>query len=251
MKERQKIEVPKDNYGRLYIGLLESPLSSTAKLCYGVMWSFGFESWASADSIARRMGMHRNSVGPAQAELEKAGWIQLLEAKQGTPKHWVMKTPTTIVQVDAQPLGSTPTAIVHPPAQPLGSKQEGKQELKQEGKQEPVAKAGKHPDQDAFWKFAQPTFKAITGQTLSWPRTPTFQKQITEGLSQHGSIELCRRWDNYLTDPYAQSRSLLGFFYDLDKWITRREKLPTGGTNARAFVQPKTDWQPSGKTAPH
>lgn len=249
MKERQKIQVPMDNFGRLYIGLLESPISSSAKLCYGVMWSFGFESWASADSIARRMGMHRNTVGPAQAELEKAGWIELLEAKVGTPKHWVMKTPTTIVQVGAQPLGSTPTVIGQPPTQPLGSKQEGKQELNQEGKQAPTAKGGKHPEQDAFWKFAQITFKASTNQTLIWPHISWFQKSLTAALTELGAEELTRRWDNYLVYPYGV-KSPQKFLSDLNAWA-KRQGQPTGGNNARAFIQPKTDWQPSGNKAPN
>ena len=92
--DRQKVRVPVDNYGRVYVGLLESDLSAHAKLCFGAMWSFGQgDVWASVPAIARRMSVSVPTVRKAQAELLKAGWIELLEdSKGGKTKVWMMKT---------------------------------------------------------------------------------------------------------------------------------------------------------------
>src|ERR1700751_3073896 len=106
-KEQQKIKVPLDNYGRVYIGLLETNLSSAAKLCYGVMWSFGQESWATVASIGRRMSVTENTVRSAQAELEAAGWIRLLENSKGrSTKTWEMVPPVS--NPTPQPLHPNP-----------------------------------------------------------------------------------------------------------------------------------------------
>jgi len=249
-----------NNYGRAWLELLESELSEHARICYVAMTSFGSESRAGKEAIRRRMGVKSiSTVKAAQAELMTNGWISRIKMGGGkTPTEWdVFQKPfdgqlpllgsETPRRTATEALSALPPAVERPTVgRTAAPKQEDKQELKQE---KPIGK-GKHPAEKAFWDFAQITFKATTGQALSWPRAAGFQKQITEGLTAHGVEELTKRWDNYLADPYAQSRSLLGFFYDLDKWITRRTKLPTGGNNARAFVQPKTDWQPSGKTAP-
>ncbi len=197
----QEISVPFDNYGRLYIAVLESDLSSMAKLCYGVMWSFGGQrNWASASSIARRMGVHRNTVGPAQRELEVAGWIVLIETQKGMPVKWQMKTPSTNIRIPAQPLGTplaqqlgTPsTTIGHLPAQPLGSKQEGNQEGKKEREASPPT----------------PSAEAIL-QALSAPYARKYTHALTDtpenrrdALKAHQALgeDLMPTWENYLAD---------------------------------------------------
>ena len=97
---RHHIEAPRDNYGRVYIGMLEDgTLSMHAKLCYGVMWSFAAQGdaggcWAGLDAIAKRMTCSRPTVMKAQAELKAAGWIQLLEGSRGhATNYWTMVTP--------------------------------------------------------------------------------------------------------------------------------------------------------------
>ena len=128
---KQRILVPADNYGRLYIGMLETPLSSAAKLCYGAMWSFGQESWASQDSLARRMSTSKNTLRAAQAELLAAGWIKLLDDSKGRlTKTWEMITPACRATV--QPLDINGSTIEPLTVQPLDTKKEGNQEPKQE-----------------------------------------------------------------------------------------------------------------------
>ncbi len=126
--EKQRIKVPADNYGRVYIGLLETPLSAYAKLCYGVMWSFGQESWASLASIGRRMSVSKPTVIKAQAELAAAGWIVLVEDSKGrTTKVWEMRPPTVNV-ADFNGKGDLPLTV-----NAVDPKKELKQEEKQEG----------------------------------------------------------------------------------------------------------------------
>lgn len=233
------------------VEMIRGGATKNAILCFVAMGSFGPESRARVSSIAARMRVkEKQIVRDAQTELIERGFLKMLtEAREHKPRTWALWP--FRAKEEKQAVGKTDPLFNSLPEIP-SPKQINRDETDNSNKadQKPL-KAGKHPDQDAFWKFAQPTFKAITGQALSWPRTPTFQKQITEGLAAHGVEELTRRWDNYMADPYAQSRSLLGFFYDLDKWITRRTKLPIGGNNARAFHQPTTDWKPSGLKAPH
>jgi hypothetical protein len=128
--EKQRIKVPPDNYGRLYVGLLETKLSAYAKLCFGVMWSFGgAESWASVDSIAKRMGTSKNTALKAQAELLKAGWVALLEDSKGrNTKTWQLFTASTVQDVDSN---RSPDArlTVHPMHPKKEDKQEGKKEV--------------------------------------------------------------------------------------------------------------------------
>jgi hypothetical protein len=110
-----------------------------------------------------------------------------------------------------------------------------------------VAGNGKHPDQDSFWESAKASFSLKnSGAELGWPRDAKgFNKNLTAELTRLGGVELARRWDNMVNDPWATA-SLRNFIMDTDKWIKRREKL-TGGTNARPFNQPKTDWQPTSR----
>lgn len=92
--DKVRIKVPSDNYGRVYIGMLESDLSSAAKLCYGVMWSFGGQdAWASLESIGRRMSVSKPTVIKAQEELRNAGWIELEQDSKGRKcKEWRLFT---------------------------------------------------------------------------------------------------------------------------------------------------------------
>lgn len=129
--ERQKIEVPQDNYGRVYIGMLETSMSAYAKLCYGVMWSFGSESWASVASVARRMSVSKNTVRKSQTELRNKGWIILKDEVVGETKTWQMvpASPLHHVNPPPSPRGGVPLHHVNPNKE---DKQEGKQELLRE-----------------------------------------------------------------------------------------------------------------------
>jgi len=124
---KARVEVPLDNYGRLYIGLLETDASSAAKLAYGVMWSFGGGGcWASVQSIARRMSVSPNTARAAIAELEALGWLELKDAPSGGAKVWQVKT------APLQPLKGGASTIGGGPLQPLEPKQERKQDAKQD-----------------------------------------------------------------------------------------------------------------------
>jgi len=140
MAEKQKVILPADNYGRVYIGLLESNLSAHAKLCYGVMWSFGPQSWAALTTIAKRMSCSKPTVIKAQAELKAAGWIVLVEkGSVHTSNIWQMVTPAMNSEVkDVYPSGQ--------PALPLEVKDvDHKQVVKQEEKQETLPQAALPP----------------------------------------------------------------------------------------------------------
>lgn len=241
-----------DNFGRAWLELLESDLSEHARVCYVAMTSFGRESRAGKEAIRRRMGVKSlSTVKAAQAELAEAGWINRRVKGGGqSPNEWDVfqkpfdgQLPLLGAQTPRQEAtgahSAPPPAAQRPtPGRTAAPKQEDKHEDKQEKRLH-----GRHPDQDAFWEFTQRTFKAVVNQNLSWPRAKGFQAQITEGLGAFGMAELCKRWDNYLADPWTQSKSLLGFFFDLDKWITRRTKDKPGG-QARTFHAPNTDWRP-------
>jgi hypothetical protein len=131
---RHRIEAPKDNYGRVYIGMLEDErLSMHAKLCYGVMWSFTAEGengacWAGIDALARRMSCSRPTVWKAQNELRAGGWILLLDGSKGhATNYWRMVVPD-INGVNASHQRRLCLAI-----KDVNTKQEGNQEEKQEG----------------------------------------------------------------------------------------------------------------------
>ena len=79
----------KGNFGRVYVLLLQSELSPYAKLCFGVMTSFGVDSRAKLETIAHRMSVSIKTVRAAQKELLEAGWIVLLqEGVTGHPREW-------------------------------------------------------------------------------------------------------------------------------------------------------------------
>ncbi len=262
--EDKTIQIPK--------GLLIPGATGEEVAVYAHMKSFGAEARSSLKALAHRLGWTESRTRQHQQSLWQKGWIVLLrEGENKEPRQWwmcanageqppqelvtrVSKNATLPIQGMLFQQADENSAPEKPAPKANKVLQANKVFSDQPNNEDPPVKVGKGrpAGQDEFWKFAQITFKAITGQALSWPRTPTFQKQMTEGLTQHGVEELTRRWDNYLADPYAQSRSLLGFFFDLDKWITRRTKL-TGAANgnARSFHQPETDWKPSGNRAPN
>ena len=170
--EREKVKVPGDNYGRLYVELLESDLSAHAKLCYGVMWSFGAAGcWASLPTIARRMGVGETTVRSSQKELSDAGWIRVLRELPGRTKEWSMQsTPSPHEGVPPRHANPTPSPHEGVPPRHANPKQEGKQEGKQERPNAPSAlgvvispsapaakpKPKEHPGFDDFW--------------LAWPK---------------------------------------------------------------------------------
>lgn len=261
--EDKTIQIPK--------GLLIPGASGEEVAVYAHMKSFGAEARSSLKALAHRLGWTEARTRQHQQSLWQKQWIVLLrEGENKEPRQWWMcsnageQPPQELVTRVSKNATLPPQAMIFPqgaenPAPeksiPKANKspQANNNFSDQPNNGDPPKQVGKGrpAGQDEFWRFAQPTFKAITGQALSWPRTPTFQKQMKDGLETHGVEELCRRWDNYLVDPYAQSRSLLGFFYDLDKWINKRQKLtgaPNG--NTRTFHQPASDWKPSGNEAP-
>lgn len=78
-------------YGKLWPSLLEdTDLDWKARLCFGVMGSFGIASRASLKSIARRMGLKdTKAVTQAQRALQKKGWLYLVAEGAGRhPRAW-------------------------------------------------------------------------------------------------------------------------------------------------------------------
>lgn len=232
--------MPADNYGRAYIGLLESPLTGNAKLCYAVMWSFGQESWAAVPSIARRMSAAENTVRKAQSELQAAGWIKLLEdSKGGSSKTWEM-VPPTLQDVKGYPSPDEGSTL-----QDVKGNKEGKQVLnKEKTNTAPKGAVSKHPDQDEFWTLAQKAWvvKFPESAALGWPRMTGFPKALYAALDRLGAKELARRWSNMVMDPFSRP-DLHALVHNPDKWMDLRTgKAPT----ARPFNSPP----PSGDRRP-
>ena len=72
--------------------LEDNSLDGKARLCYGVMGSFGAEARASLKAIARRMGVkHDETVKAAQRQLVAKGWLFLVAEGSGRhPRAWYM-----------------------------------------------------------------------------------------------------------------------------------------------------------------
>jgi hypothetical protein len=203
--EKVKVKVPGDNYGRVYIGMLESSLSSSAKLCYGVMWSFGQESWATVGSIARRMSVSGNTVRSAQKELQEAGWIKLSEDSKGrASKTWEMIPPTL------QPLNPNPSTIEGLTLQPLNPNKEVKQEPNQEERLSPIGDYQRF--KDYLWEKLKTKGKPV------WPAFKWVPGRIQDLLDQVG-LETLKAWvDNYIADPWTKSWTFQGFLAAPDKY---------------------------------
>jgi hypothetical protein len=99
--------------------------------------------------------------------------------------------------------------------------------------------------QDSFWAKAKAIWATkFDGADLAWPKDARgFNRHLTTELERLGSDELARRWSNCVNDPWSRP-SLRAFIGDTDKWITARTQQK-GGTHARPFQQPKSDWQPT------
>ena len=244
--ERQKIAVPADNYGRVYIGLLETDLTAKAKLCYGVMWSFGVsECWATIANIARRMSVSENTVRDAQKELAERGWIVAQANKEGDSKRWTMMPPagTPLLYTDRPATPSTiePPPFNHctPPLQPLNPKQELKQEPKQERTLPDKKASGKRPDQDAFWAAANADWKAyLTGLNvpvvpMGSAAYPGFQNRLRQWLECFWQGRTAPALVHIFKCRMAPRKMYFGFFSRArqvrSEETTQRRSLPSSG----------------------
>jgi hypothetical protein len=235
-EQRQRIKTPPDNYGRLYIALLESDTTSLARLCYAVMWSFGQDCWASIPSIARRMNTSENTVRKCQIELQGTHWIVLVDSKDGVGKTWEMQTPETRKTLLNTPspgeglplhdMKGTPSPGEGLPLHGVTYKKERNQEPK-ELKQTAANAAkdpAKHPNQDSCWLGLKALWsERFNGAALKWPAMhfKGWQKIFTEALESLGEAEILRRWKICIYDPWSRP-SLRVFFNDLDKWMEAR-----------------------------
>lgn len=134
---------PTESRGVVYVAMLEDQrLSPMAKLCYGVMGSFGPESRAAVSSIARRMGVSHNTVRAAQKKLKKAGWIKFLGQDEMGIKHWSLGRPSKIEEGRPQSMHPSPSPAEGGVLQKLKAKLEHNQEAKQEGEHPSAVGAG-------------------------------------------------------------------------------------------------------------
>lgn len=84
-------------YGRLPAKLLESDMPWNAKYVYGIITSFGPDTRASINSIARRGGIGPKAVRDGHKMLEEKGWIELISEGSGNgkgtgkPRIWEVK----------------------------------------------------------------------------------------------------------------------------------------------------------------
>ncbi len=239
MEKRQKVEVPVDNYGRVYIGMLESDLSAHAKLCYGVMWSFGSSGcWASIDSIAKRMSSSRPTVVKAQRELQGGGWIVLAEkGSVHSPHTWKMVVPagndvatSQIQQATTLPPSRQPGLLL------AGNDVATKKEVKQEAKE--ITIAGEVPSSDlkaalkvqtkVFRDFFWKAFEKRFGRKPVFPPFKWLPKVEADLVGQLGADELCRRAGNYFKDGYVQAHSYQHFLQNVDRFYQYLEKRVVG-----------------------
>lgn len=125
-------------FGRLPVrGMLDSSrLSWKAKLCYGVMTSFGPEFRASKSTVAARMSVSLSTVKEAFKELVEAGLIERLEEKttHGTVviPHYIVNEPSRVAPTRS---GDThPPVVTHPEGgRDTPTNREVNREEKQEG----------------------------------------------------------------------------------------------------------------------
>lgn len=128
--QRQRIKVPPDNYGRMYIAILQDKtLSCHAKLCYATMWAFGVQSqgrcWAGLKAIAEWMSVSKPTVIKAQDELQSAGWIEFVEkAKQHGTTSWQLLIPEVNEVYHRRFRGKRPLPLNRPEVNAVDTKEE-------------------------------------------------------------------------------------------------------------------------------
>lgn len=265
-----KMSRPKRNFAPMPLAVLASDCSPQEKLfVLAIMhhdWD-GEKAWPSMDRIASLTGFKERTLREARQRLEAKGWIKS-EPRKGRSNIYSLDIPDmTLDQFNQQMNPGTrrrgkesESGTERHPSPALDATLPGMERHTLNNRAieaEPIetkplpataGKGGKHPDEKAFWDFAKLTFEASTKQKLIWPAMGWFQKSLTSALLELGVEELTRRWDNYLVYPYGV-KSPQKFLSDLNAWA-KRQDTPTGGANARAFVQPKTDWKSSGLKAP-
>ncbi len=264
---KQKILVPEDNYGRVYIGLLETKLSSAAKLVYGVMWSFGQDSWASLASISRRSSLSRPTVIKAQRELEGAGWITLVEVGSAhTTSTWRMNPPA-VNELYTRGKATLPLEV-----KPLYWNKEGNQEEKQEissaeaesnmpealgtvrdpseveslaggssveGKGLPGPKKGTVEESPEALKalgleckkvrdYFHAEFEKVLGRKAAWTPAKWVLAAEQDLVRQLGTKECMRRIDNCLRDGYVQPPRYIYFLRNPESFYELRVRRVQG-----------------------
>lgn len=222
----------------------------------------GVLAFPSQKRIGQIMGCSPDTVARTQAKLEKRGWIKISK-KKGNRNQYDMNIPEMTLDEFNEFLKRPQNAATLDLRQPQdadsesrmvrpGEPQDAASLINRTNEAEPVSrtKGLKHADEKKFWDESKAIWsKRFPGQELRWPGQPgsapikDFQKLLTAQLVAVGCEELARRWSNCVNAPWGQP-SMRSFIYDTDKWV-KDPNEKKGGTGARAFHAPPTDWQPT------
>lgn len=250
-------------YGKLWPALLEDHrLDAKARLCFGVMGSFGPTRRAGLKSIARRMGLKStDSVRDAQRLLQKTGWLVLLiEGYAEYPRVWwlndrvndhdknedVAKEMKEVIAAELlrreeerdrkkhHPSGVTGIGKKRPPKKGDPLKHHPKQELdlssKGSAKQEttPPADAGEGAASKTPMEQVRTHFAALYlkhhGEAMTEPGRELLKLE-EKLLGQHGQAKLCTRALNYFADHTRSNHPYMTWLTRNDDWAKPRLKL--------------------------
>lgn len=257
MPGEEKQEVPKAhragrNFAPMPLAVLASNAPPRAKLLilalYHHDWD-GNRAWPSQERLARIMSCSRDTVTLAIKDCIEQEWILVRRRFSATSVYDLNIPDMDLKQFEeklseSQLSGFTTngksrhqlsgfTASVAG----ISDTNENKEAEKVNENQKPMpAPKGKHPDEPIFWTKAKESWKAYTkGEDLEWPRTKTFQADLTSKIQKYGASRLAEFFQNHLDAPFGK-KSLLSFLWDVD--ASKVKQTSKGGNPARAFFSP-------------
>ena len=226
-------------FGKLWPTLLENPrIDWKARLCFGVMGSFGPLAVASLKAIARRMGVKSHAtVRQAQGVLVVEGWLYLIA--EGAGRHprawWLADRPWEWIH-DPEAKAELDAAIAAETAR--RNKGANKDGLHVVGSQDGGAPAGEHPKQETT--FTPNQEQSGAAEAAAAPEAPAQRQALDpkkERLAARGRIlGVFRAW--WLAQAWAQGRTYV--YGPGDGKLA--DKLVEAGVSADDLAGPLAAW---------